>query len=366
MTSAVILLSRQPLRPDGKTEWIVQVQKGIAFCRAHGYRLLGSHGMQTWELVTAVGSMQKLPMRIISISDKRPLEERHSWLTREFELDRELTEIIELAGVSSNAPEKDLMHARDKQIIDTADILIPISIRQNGAMMKLMEKARSNGKEIIDDFRCEYLDRKHSLAYRIEPNEIKPELSELSVGYLFHWTRATNSAWPEERLIDYYRAIIDSEKYPRTALDALQRILATKTVISSGNHMPGRIPTVSFTALTPEETAPLMRWRARYSQMSIEPYGIGIAADACASIGILPVQYYDHNDSISRNAEDFWLSQSVGMITDWRQEKEYRHRGDLSLDKLPPDQMIVVCRTHEEAREIEARFRVKAIAFCRG
>ena len=323
--------------------------------------------MQTWEMVTAVGSMQKSPMRLLCLTDVQTQAERAEWLTAEFRLEPGISEIIDIAGASTDTSEKELMHLRDVQVVQAADVIIPVSLRRGGAMMKLVEQARDDGKEIVDDFMCEYTDRSASLAYTVSPDDINPDLSKVAGHYLFHWTRANNSAWPGERLLDFYRAVIESERYPRTAFDTLNNIIGSRKLIASSRHMPERIPTVSFTALAPEEAAPLMRWRARFSQMSFEPYGIGIATEACVGLGISPVRYYDRSTSVSRNADDSWLSQSIGTVTDWRQEKEYRHRGDLLLSDLPTEQMIVVCCTHEEAREVEARYRVvRAIAFCRG
>lgn len=321
--------------------------------------------MQTWELITAVGAIQKIPTKLYSLPDKRNSAEREAWLRAEFELKPELTEIADVNGNPAEVSEKELMHLRDEQVVREADILIPISIRRSGAMMKLVEQARADGKEIVADFRCEYADRSGSLAYTISSDDINPELSAFTGKYLSHWTRTTNSAWPGERMSDYYKSVIASASYPRTAFDTLKRIVETRRLIASPRHMPGKIPTVSFTALAPEETAPLMRWRARFAEMSFEPYSVGIDLRACAKLEIQPVRYYERAESISKEAEDFWLSQSIGMITDWRQEKEFRCRGDMSLEGLTSEQLIVVTRTPDEAREIEKRFGVRAISFCR-
>ncbi len=317
--------------------------------------------MQTWEMITAIGSIQKTPLRIYSLPDGKSSADRDAWLTTQFDLEPSMVEIIHCEDVRNDSP----MLERDARIVRDADIIIPISIRRSGAMATLLEAAQAERKQIVEDFRSLYRDRTAPLAYEINAGDLNPELSTLTGRYVFHWTRAANTAWPGERLVDYYRDIIASEHYPRTAFDTLCRILNEQRLLASSRHMPEKTPTVSFTGLSPEEAAPLMRWRARYSEMSFEPYGIGIDTSACDRAGIQPVRYLDKSNSDAGKSDDLWLTQSIGVVTDWRQEKEYRHRGDLSLAQLPPDQLIVVTRTPNEAREIQKRFQLKAIPFCR-
>ena len=304
-------------------------------------------------------------MRVYLLPDKNSQADRESWLRTQFGLGLPQTEIVNTVSDSNSVSGGNLPLARDARIVRDTDIVIPISIRGNGAMASLLETARSEGKRIVEDFECPYVDRAVPLAYVIGNEDLNPELSGLADRYIFHWTRATNTAWPGERLIDFYHDIMASESYPRSAFDTLCRILRDRLLIASSRHMPERIPTVSFSGLPLAETAPLMRWRARYSEMSFEPYGIGIDRRACERAGIRTVQYCNRSESVSEFGEERWLQQSIGSITDWRQEKEYRHRGDLSLAELSTDELVVVSRTPEEARGIENRFQIKAVSYCR-
>lgn len=365
MNSATILLSRQPLRPSGRSEWVIQVQRAVRWCRANGHRLLTSYGLQTWEMVTAVGAMEKIPMRLYLLPDRNSPAEGASRLREQLDLELILTEFVESVADTDTAADENALLARDARIVRDADIIIPISIRRNGAMARLLEAARLEGKRIIEEFQCPYRDRTAPIAYTVGAEDLNPELSALGERFVFHWTRGTNNAWPGERFIDFYRDIIASEFYPKSAFDTLCRIVRDRLLIASSRHMPGRIPTVSFTGLAPEKTAPLMRWRARYSEMSFEPYGIGIDRQVSERVGIRPVRYYDGSESASSPKADQWLTQSIGAVTDWRQEKEYRHRGDLSLAEFSSDELVVATRTHQEAQEIESRFQIRAMPFCR-
>jgi len=303
-------------------------------------------------------------MRLYLLPDKNSPVECESWFRTQFDLESPQTEIVKSVPDSDAGADENALLARDARIAQDADIIIPISIRRNGAMARLLETARSQGKKIVEQFQCLYEDRTIPLAYSIAAEDVNPELSVLADRYVLHWTRATNGAWPGERLIDFYRDITMSDSYPRTAFDTLCRILRDRLLMASSRHMPGRIPTVSFTTLAPHETVPLMRWRARYWEMSFEPYGIGISGQASERIGIQPVKYHLGSEAASSLKANQWLTQSVGSITDWRQEKEYRHRGDLSLAELSANELVVVCRTPDEARRVEDRYQLKAVSFC--
>jgi hypothetical protein len=128
--------------------------------------------------------------------------------------------------------------------------------------------------------------------------------------------------------------------------------------------MPGNIPTVSFSGISPLEFAGLMRWRARYREMSFEPYGIGIEREFALRHGIKPVMYYEKECPLSPQGCDFWLTQSRGMKTDWRNEDEYRFRGDFSLAHVSHDKIVCFCFETKQARTIKRQYGIKAIAFC--
>ncbi len=102
-----------------------------------------------------------------------------------------------------------------------------------------------------------------------------------------------------------------------------------------------------------------MKWRARYAEMSFEPYGVGIRKEKASKLGIRPVIYYE-GAKPAEFASTPWLCQSVGTKTDWRQEAEYRHHGDLTLDISPQD-IVLFCKTAKEANQLKLEFGIPAI-----
>jgi hypothetical protein len=127
--------------------------------------------------------------------------------------------------------------------------------------------------------------------------------------------------------------------------------------------MPGNVPVVSLSDLSPVEVIPLMRWRARYRQMSFEPYGIGIERQVALEHGICPVRYYDRENGELPAAENIWLSQSAGTKGNWTAEREYRHRGDFNLGAIPRNKLLLLCHTAAEADQIEMETGIRAVSF---
>ena len=64
--TATILLSRQPLRPSGKAAWVKQSVAAVRWLKSQELVLHSSIGMQTWELLTSVASLEEIKL-ILSV-----------------------------------------------------------------------------------------------------------------------------------------------------------------------------------------------------------------------------------------------------------------------------------------------------------
>ena len=127
--------------------------------------------------------------------------------------------------------------------------------------------------------------------------------------------------------------------------------------------MPDNIATVSFSALAPTEIIPLIRWRARFKQFSFEPYGIGIREEIALQYNIQPVIYYDKRLLVKVDSDLLYLTQSIGTITDWRHEKELRHKSDFDFSKISKNDLVLFCYSKDEATELENKFGIRTISF---
>ncbi|MBK7142119.1 MAG: hypothetical protein IPH75_08570 [bacterium] len=316
--------------------------------------LCSSIGMQTWELVTALASMHRVPLRLY-LPPKSPHSLSRSEISRQFALPNEGVEFVDVEYGGDSKEEQ--LACRDQAVVADADILIPIAVRSGGHMDSLLQAASREGKQVISDFLVHPTRDAETVALHVEAERINPEVDLLPRRYLIHWTRTPHGAWPRELHIDYYRALIQSTRFPRSAYETIRRIAGSRLLIGSPRHMPSNFPTVAFSALTPRDLIPLMKWRARYAELSFEPYGIGIREDIATELGILPVIYYDTTKPAEYEKWP-WRCQSIGTKTDWRQEAESRYPGDLSLASLGPEALRLFCHTQAEAEKLSTEFGI--------
>ncbi len=362
MKDVAVLLSRQPLRPTGSAPWIRAVAAAADRIKRHGLHWLTSVGMSTWEFQVAYAGLNQMKQTVfISAADRNEYEARKKLVAEDFELNPDLTEFKSVIPPHRLSRER-LMKTRDEMIVNRADILMPVSIRPKGTMSRLLTSSGRTTKTIDRDFEISYRQRSQPLTYEIDSRRLNLKLHAIGGRYLTHWTRAANKAWPDESSLDYWSDILDSDTYPRSALDTLKYILISGKLIASSRHMPRQMPTVSFSALPPLDVVSLMRWRARYREMSFEPYGLGIEEQYGLRLGLRPVIYYDRLSTDEIADEDMWLTQSRGKKTDWRQEAEYRYPGDLDIGSIPHEHLIAFCYLPDEAAQIEEMFDVRCIS----
>ncbi len=357
MSYAAILISRQGMHPSSDSDWVIQARKAAEYIYMQNLSICSSVGMKTWELVTSLASIYKIPIKVIlPLPDKTKINSIKEEIYKQFNLDKRLSVIEPLYY-----PDKDKansMRLRDKAVILSSDILMPISLRKRSSLTELL---KFNQKRINKNFMTEFESVNKRQAYVIEEKDINPEISLISQKYLIHWTRSANQKWPTEKEIDYYSSILSNSRYPRGAFETLKNILNRKAIISSSKNMPHKTKTVSFSGLVPAKAAKLMRWRKRYCQMSLEPYGIGIKSKLAEKLSIFKVHYVQKNQ-ISKFPDDSkWLTQSVGQFTDWRSEYEYRHKGDFLLKDMSLNDIVIFTKTKEESDEISRRYQIKSV-----
>ncbi|MBD3322592.1 MAG: hypothetical protein GF350_15935 [Chitinivibrionales bacterium] len=363
-STAAILLSRQPLRPCAQTGWVKKVVDAVAWIKENNLQLLTSVGMQTWELQIAAALREKLSFTcIVPAPDREMFEKKSIYVQQQFDLFRKPVRIVPLVPEGIGQEIQSLPALRDRALVAEADILVPVSIRTRGGMEQLLHRSAESGKPVIDRFRIEYEKRTGPVHYHVQGSHVSESIVQCDIPYSIHWTRSSNTAWPTERKLDYYNDILDSERYPRSAFFSLRNILEYKLICATSKHMQDKIPTVSFSDIPPVEIIPLMRWRARYRMMSFEPYGIGIKKEHALKLGIKPVIYYSRKNVPSVEKENHYLLQSRGEITDWRQEREYRFKGDFGLHAISKKYLACFCYTASEARAIEKDFGVQAYGF---
>lgn len=358
---AAILLSRQPLRPCRSTPWVRAAGRAVQRLKEANTRLYTSVGIQTYELLIYLALKENIPQEIILAAVNSAAFERVREQTREqFRIADPAVTFTHVSAPNVKASAKAPV-MRDRYIISNADLLFPIAVRAGGNMDRLIAQKEAEGGQVNREFQIVHQKRHTSMAYQLDQEALSTQLLEFDKPCLIHWTRSFNGPWPFEKRIDYYRAISQADRHPRSAYDTLLNILKQKRIYGSSRHKTGKIVSVSFSSLAPRDMLPLMRWRARYKQMYFEPYGIGIDAETGTRCGICPVHYY--RGQKAPTDIDSWLLQSVGSKGDWFREKEFRFLGHFNLRRVSWDQLICFCRTQAEAAHIQHKFQIKAIGF---
>ncbi len=363
-----VLLSRQGLRPHGGLGWVRKTVEAVEWLKEHDITLVASVGTPAWELIAAAGSIKGCRTKlVIPVAMDEDFDEQVAHWERELNLNDVMTEFIECPPPSAKGDKAAHMHARDQMVCNLSDLLLPVSVRPNGSLEKLLQAQEKASKQIDDDFLEVYQPSADKFAYTMDPSDISEDIKSIGSDFVIHWTRTSNGAWPTERLIDYYHDLIESKRYPRSAFDGLMNIVSLGRIVASSKHIRDKAATVAFSRQSPVEMIPLMRWRARYRQMSFEPYGIAIPAELAERLEIRRVKYIDSTGDPERKKENIvrWLTQTSGKRSDWTIEKEYRHLGDFSLDRVPPDKLMLICRTKAEADEAALRSGMRAVPFTR-
>jgi hypothetical protein len=374
MPYAVTLNSRQSKTPVGNNPWVSSTLRAVHHAADRGYTIIGSLGLNTWELVTwAAGNYGGRLLIYIPhpyhknigceessrTGDKRGFAGK---ILKDFDLDPSRTEFHFQEPPIPAKTKKSAWPARDKEIIDRADTVFPISIRPGGNLAALIAQVGS-GKKIRADFCVPYQRAKKHAPIIPDGLAVSDKLSDNSWPYITHWTRAANGKWPGETAASYYRDLAQSgDLYPRSGLATLQRIIHERRLRASTRNIRGGFPVVSFSALHPGEAVKLMRWRKRYVRWSFEPYGIGINKDSALSRGVRPVIYGTPENYAPLPEADRPFFQNPGVRGgDWKPENEWRHLGDLDLDAASADELVIIVRSPEEKTRVESATDIEVL-----
>jgi hypothetical protein len=353
---AVILNSRQSLDITGSCEWVKKTIDAVSWVRDQGYILITSVGIKTWEISLFAAVEQSIPVIIlIPVSSEDAFDSLRSYYCSQFRIDPAKATFLPVMG-SENEPDE--QKKRDIVAVEMADLVIPVSVRKNGSLDQIVSSLEP--ASFCLDFRTPYQSKGRIQKSNYTDSNVNDEIqAEWLSDYLYHWTRTTWKPWPDELFADYYKDIVNSADFPRTALKTLEHIIESRTIIGSDRHMPGKFRCVSFTGEAPDRFLPLMRWRSRYKEMSFEPYGIGIRRRVTLELGVKKVLYTESPGGIS--GEDRWLTQSLGKKGDWLLENEYRCRDEFSFAEIDISEILVVCQTVTESLHLSEKYGLNAI-----
>jgi len=335
--NALILNSAQGKYPRASEPWAENASRAVKYIADAGYTALVSGDPLPWDFTSWLTAIERMPLTFIVPGEKGEISGAgFDSLPDEYGFERERASLSFIGG-SSGGGYKQAWRERDLFAIKHADLILPISIRSGGRLERLIN-GRAPHVKLCNDFKCEWGPVKHAESYDFEEKIVNP----LPHGdWIIHWTRASQGPWPDERKQDFFKDFAARpNEYVRSALDTLKRIVASKQILGSATHMPGGMKAVSCSSLSIEDALPLMRWRKRYSRYTFEAFGLGIRREAFMRAGGREVTYRDRKSS--PDGLDPLFIQSPGEIGDWTKEREWRIKGDLAIDTIDRDDIILI------------------------
>ena len=352
----VVINSRQSKRPCNRDDWVTATAQAVDSVIRQGLAVITSTGLNTWELtahlVNIGGGRQII---VLPWMDKESIPSVITQTINDFRLNP--ARCLFVAPSSDTVPgksAKDSWPRRDLLAVELADVVLPLSIRPGGNFDRLQNQAATAGKEICNEFRVDYRRPVDRVRYDFEGCTLNPALDDPNWRNVIHWTRSSHEPYPAETRFEYYRDILASDAYCRSAYHTLAQIAIDRTIRSTNRFIRGGHQVVSFSALEPREAVKLMRWRRRYVCYSFEPYGVAIRTDTAIAAGLRPVVYGDDDLYSQLAGSDRPFFQSRGSeVSDWRPEAEWRCLGDLNLQSLPADGIKLITYTYPEAAALQ-------------
>lgn len=358
---AVILNSRQTKTPAGNDPWIKSSFKAVEDAVSRGHTIITSLGMNTWEfLVWAVRHLGGSQIIIVPIDEKDDQHKIRDHTIDDFGLKRDQTAFMFFRGIKRGIRGKSAWSERDKLAVSLANQIYPVAVREHGNLERLLKENPAKFSKATMKYNIDYHPVVRSEKIAIDEDELSSEIRSYNWHHLIHFTRTTYMPWPGENSADYYKAVCNSEdRYPRSALSTLKRIVDVQKVWASYYHIRGGHKVVSFTEHTPHKAICLMTWRSRQVRWNFEPHGIAIDRDFAVREGIKPVIYGlpEKYDELSDKDKPFF--QNPGEKGgDWKPEMEWRHLGHLNLSRIPPEKIILLVRNKSDI--FESPYRVMA------
>ena len=185
--------------------------------------------------------------------------------------------------------------------------------------------------------------------------EIVPFPSAEGWAFLAHTTRACPGPWPDESFEQYADSLVESHpEADHSTLSTLRRIVGQKRLIASGKTIRGGCPTVSFTSCPLENLPALHRYRTHRVRWDFESYGLCLRRSWLQSHGVRPVRYGDEAlwQSLTEDERPFFQLAVGESGIDWTVEEEWRAVGDVSLQELTSDDVILFVPDFESAKSL--------------
>ena len=184
--------------------------------------------------------------------------------------------------------------------------------------------------------------------------------------WLVHCTRAPAGPWPGQSMRQYRDGLLlgsdtDSDG-DAGVLAALARILRMRRLAASAITSRRAFPVVCFSQLALDALLDRRTFRPHLHRWDYEPYGIAIRKSAAVAAGIRPVIYVDTATPADLPSQDRYRIQAKGKTYDWSSECEWRHLGDVDLDRFAKNDVRVFVNSDSDADQLSTEFAISVVS----
>lgn len=359
---AAVLNSSQSKTPCGNDPWVKNSMAATKYLIDHGYTLVTSLYLNTWEMQAYLASEQGGSQVIVSpVVGDDPGYNIYYKTIDQFQLDKNKTAMVFVKPDSDSKKTKAAWFKRDLAVEQLADLLVPVSIRPGGKLEKLLAETEKNS---ISDFRVDY---STPLAKPPKYDFGKAIFDFENWDYITHWTRTHHGPWPGELKYDYYRRLVNSgPEYPNNAFNTLKNILERGKIYASSKKIRKSVRCIGFSELEPRSMLKWMRWLPKRVNYNFEPYGIAVKKNKAGNLGIRQVIYGD-DDTFEELPEDLkpYFQSRGSKDVDWSEENEWRKIGDLDLGDIAEEDFALIVWDAAEATELAKITGVRVISLKR-
>ncbi|MEN6438310.1 MAG: hypothetical protein ABFD97_06990 [Syntrophobacter sp.] len=175
--------------------------------------------------------------------------------------------------------------------------------------------------------------------------------------FLFHYTRACPGPWPGQPRREYLLGLLDADSLSaHTALDTLVRILLECRIRSGNKLIRGAEAVVCWSSHPPCNYRILRKWNSSLARWTIEPYGIAVSRSLLRDVGVKPAIYgRDRVHDALPLPEKFRFQLSNDGRGAWRDEREWRSRGDFEIDRVPGGKWFAFVPSFAEREKLLGR-----------
>lgn len=300
---------------------------------------------------------------------------------------------------STRDSDADDVPERDRLLIDMADDCVALAVRSRGHCWQLLSErlhdSSSSRVSIVHDDRltrnaktCELLSAGARLLKPSRGNNNNQSLAEMTQMtrapftpthnvsqnnaeaeslFLTHWTRGLESLalrdMPDELLDEW---LVQPDAVDRTAWASLQRLLDSGRITARRQTATDSIPVVCFSATPLTELLRQRTYRPHRTRWDAEPFGLCVRQEALQRLGARPVIYGDNTvrEALPAN-ERHWFQPRISRTRtgeiDWSSEREWRLPGDLRLEWLAPEDVVVFVRSHSDAERLRCPWPIRVV-----